>query len=312
MVKGPKIILQESPSLSNLESLRISHESCPSSWVFLGCGKMIRLMLERFQEEQSSFYFAKPTLYFYTPSGKSATALASQFQGTIIKDLSQLSTLTSSCWFLSPKPQQFFSLAHSLREFFQDHPTYRPDLIISIMACLSTEQISDALHLPAHPLCRLMPNTGVRHGISSSLMFSQHLNAAQERWCGHLFHFWGTVLKVEDEQDFDELTPLAGSGPAYFYFLLETLQQIYTAKGYPEHLLRIVLDQLVENIFLNVKDHSKSYHDQWTLVASKAGVTESVLASLKDQHWKEMWSLSLEKGEQRSQELARQLALPSL
>jgi pyrroline-5-carboxylate reductase len=287
-------------------------DSSLEKWIFFGAGRMVSLMLQRWiqnPQEDSVFlrYYPHPSFSFYTPTGESAEKMAKMVHGHVVRHLHELSD-QYHCWFLACKPQQFATLAQDLRPMVS-HPSFlKPSLVISMMASVSVAHIRKSLSLVDVPIVRLMPQTSVQYGRSATLYYGEFMPPFLDRWINRLCHVWGQMVEVKEEFLIDDLTPLTGSGPAYFFYLLETLQGYYIKKGYSPQIITQLLQQTLTGVHTQVANHSPSsinfFEEQRKNVSSKGGITEAVLKQLDEHDWSFMWEEALRRGERRSSELS--------
>lgn len=106
-------------------------------------------------------------------------------------------------------------------------------LIISVAAGITLSQLGGVLG-SAQPVVRCMPNTpaligkGIT-GMCAGAACSEHHRHFAER----VLAAAGATVWVEDEALMDVVTAVSGSGPAYFYYLIEALTEAGQALGLP-------------------------------------------------------------------------------
>ena len=117
------------------------------------------------------------------------------------------------------KPQHIADMLASIRDVVtKDH------LIITIAAGISTSYIEDALGAEKHiHVVRVMPNTPMLVGKGMSAIAAGR-NATPENLltARRLFEAASAVVEVKEEL-MNAVTALSGSGPAYFFFLVEQM-----------------------------------------------------------------------------------------
>ncbi|MFI2855675.1 pyrroline-5-carboxylate reductase [Paenibacillus sp. JSM ZJ436] len=98
-----------------------------------------------------------------------------------------------------------------------------PDqLLVSVIAGLSI-QTTQTLLGQNQPLARTMPNTSSSIGLGSTgLSFSKEMTEDMRILVMTLFQAVGDVTVI-DEDKMDVLTGISGSGPAYFYYMMEAM-----------------------------------------------------------------------------------------
>ncbi len=109
----------------------------------------------------------------------------------------------------------------------------KPDtLIVSIVAGASCAMI--AMLFDGCPVVRTMPNTPARLGLGITALFAPQdagRDAAQA-----LMAAAGATVWLNDEGQFDAVTAVSGSGPAYVFAFVEALAAAGAAAGLPQAL----------------------------------------------------------------------------
>ncbi len=105
-------------------------------------------------------------------------------------------------------------------------------VVLSILA--GVELASLALSFPeAKGLVRIMPNLAAAIGKSPVALFSQGLDNAAKAGVTALMDPLGTPEWLAEEAQFDLVTALAGSGPAFVYRFIDALAEGAAALGLP-------------------------------------------------------------------------------
>lgn len=117
--------------------------------------------------------------------------------------------------FLGVKPHQTVQLCQQIRE------AVRPEaVVVSVAAAVTLEMMQTALR-PGQPVVRTMPNTPMSVGAGVVGVAAGHqVNQHQLGSVTELLEASGSV-HVVDEAQLDALTGVAGSGPAYVFYLAE-------------------------------------------------------------------------------------------
>jgi pyrroline-5-carboxylate reductase len=106
-------------------------------------------------------------------------------------------------------------------------------LVISVAAGITLGQIGQWLGAE-QPVVRCMPNTpaligkGITGLCAGTACSDHHRHFAQR-----VLAAAGATVWVEDERLMDVVTAVSGSGPAYFYYLVEALTEAGAAQGLP-------------------------------------------------------------------------------
>ncbi len=114
-------------------------------------------------------------------------------------------------------------------------------LVISIAAGVSTRRIEAALRQGPPPdarcprVVRVMPNTPMLVGAGmSGLVRGSAASEADLAWVRRLFDAAGRTIVLDDEKLLDAVTAVSGSGPAYFFYLVEQMVAAGVAEGLSE------------------------------------------------------------------------------
>ena len=110
-------------------------------------------------------------------------------------------------------------------------------LLVSVAAGISLARL--AAWLGPVPLVRVMPNQPALVGAGVSVMAaSAEVTAGQRALADQLARSMGEAIWMEDESLMDAVTAVSGSGPAYFYLLMEAIEAAGIELGLPPILAR--------------------------------------------------------------------------
>ena len=102
-------------------------------------------------------------------------------------------------------------------------------LVISVMAGVTCAGI--AARLGDHAIVRTMPNTPARLGLGVTALFGMGADAAHRARAEALLAAAGATVWLDDEDQFNAVTGLSGSGPAYLFAFIEALAAAGAANG---------------------------------------------------------------------------------
>lgn len=199
---------------------------------------------------------------------------------------------------LAVKPQSIDAVAMEL------HPVINNQLIISIAAGTPLAKLNE-LFGNQLAVIRCMPNTPalVGEGITGMLA-NTNVTAAQRLLAESILGVCGLVVWFESDDDLDKVTALSGSGPAYFFYLIESL----VAAGESMGLSRDAALQLVVQTAVGASAMvSQDGNDPSQLrenVTSPGGTTEAALNHLAQQHVDEEFVAAVTAAYDRARELA--------
>ncbi|MGH7243034.1 MAG: pyrroline-5-carboxylate reductase [Phycisphaerales bacterium] len=179
---------------------------------------------------------------------------------------------------LAVKPQVFPQVAPELRALLDTLPRR----VVSIMAGLPSTQIEAALGPNARVL-RLMPNTPAQIRMSTT-SWARGVSAklGDEIETTALFATLGMTIELE-ERLFDAFTAVAGSGPAYLFYLAEAMVNAAKNEGIDaEASARIVRSVLVGSSELLRTSPTIAPSELRKHVSSKGGTTEAAIHVLDE------------------------------
>ncbi len=186
-------------------------------------------------------------------------------------------------------------------------PNLKPQqLVVSIAAGITCASMNN--WLGAQPIVRCMPNTPalLRQGVSG-LFATGQVSAEQRQQAQTLLGAVGTALWLDEEQQLDAVTAVSGSGPAYFFLLIEAM----SAAGEKLGLSREVAVQLSQQTALGAAHMAvASDVDAGELrrrVTSPAGTTEAAIKTFQAGGFEALVEQALGAAARRSAEMAEQL-----
>ncbi len=201
------------------------------------------------------------------------------------------------------KPQILKSVTEALAPAAATHQP----LIVSIAAGVRSEAIDRWLG-GSHAIVRTMPNTPAMVGSGMSGLYANpQVSTYQRDVAESLMRAVGATLWVAEEAQLDILTALAGSGPAYYFLLMEALHETAVELGLTEEAARLIT---VETAFGAAKlalEASERPADLRVRVTSKGGTTEQALNVLQQADMKEAVRRAVIAARDRASELAERL-----
>lgn len=210
-------------------------------------------------------------------------------------------TENSNIVVLAVKPQTMKAVATELAATVQAE---RP-LIISIAAGLRLNHLGQWLGTNT-AIVRAMPNTPalVKSG-ATALIANHHVSAGQRNQAESILRAVGMTVWLEDESLMDAVTALSGSGPAYFFFVMEALEHAGEQLGLPRETARLLTLQTAfgaAKMALETTTDSQALRER---VTSPGGTTERALNVLKDNRMEQIFIDALTAARDRSVELAK-------
>jgi pyrroline-5-carboxylate reductase len=200
---------------------------------------------------------------------------------------------------LGVKPQLLKAVCEDLARELTHHP-----LIITIAAGIETEQIDQWLG-GGFAIIRCMPNTPalVLQG-ASGLFATERVSAAQRQLAQDIFSSVGIVEWVDMEDNMHVVTALSGSGPAYFFLIMEALEEAAVKAGIPAPSARKLAIQTILGAAEMARQSDLEPAQLKRNVMSPGGTTERAIKTFEDRGLKDIFNQAIEAATARSRELS--------
>lgn len=206
---------------------------------------------------------------------------------------------------LAVKPQIMREVCEALQEAVQ---ISRP-LIISVAAGLTIDTLGQWMGDTGLAIIRCMPNTPAMVGEGAMGLYAANtVSEEQRKLAGDLMSAVGIVEWVENETMLSAVTAIAGSAPAYFFYMIEAMEKAGVARGLPLETARRLS---IQTAFGAAKMARESEFDPQTLkqqVMSPKGTTERAIMSFEQSGFEKMVDDATLACFERAEELARDLS----
>jgi len=260
----------------------------------LGAGKMG----VSFSKSFLKYELLKPeNLHLICKSDNTKNELQQKFPNTKVSVFGEIQTIDDDLIILSIKPQDFTTLANQLPFSIPKNA-----IVLSIMAGISIEKIQVALQ---HKLViRAMPNSPTLLGMGiTGYTAAADITMHQIHQVDRLMTTTGRAVYLEEEHLLDSVTALSGSGPAYFYYIVDAMIKAGIEMGIDENLSKLFVKQTMLGAYHLINNSDKSLDELISDVASKGGTTEAAIRSFSENNLKETLKAGIFAAEQRAQEL---------
>ena len=200
---------------------------------------------------------------------------------------------------LAIKPQDFEALAGQLGDILADK------LVISIMAGMTMDKIRSLTGASA--IVRSMPNLPlkVQAGVTGWIA-SEQVTASTDfgkDLIRKIFRAFGEEIEVAQESDLNKITPLSGSGPAYFFYLCELMQQKAEKLGFSKEDARKIAEETFIGTAKLLEDDTRTAAEMREAVTSKGGTTEAALKHFEAAQFPRIFDEAIDANAARAKEL---------
>jgi pyrroline-5-carboxylate reductase len=181
----------------------------------------------------------------------------------------------------------------------------RECLIVSVAAGIKASDIRR--WADGRPVVRCMPNRPALQGCGMTALYAtQDVGAEARARAESVLKAVGATLWVNDEAQMDVVTAVSGSGPAYFFLLIEMLEQAGTKLGLPADVSHRLAVETAYGSGLMAREASESAATLREQVTSKGGTTEAALKHLEAHNVRAIFADAIAAAARRSSELAQQ------
>jgi pyrroline-5-carboxylate reductase len=235
------------------------------------------------------------------PIDSQRESLVKQFGVRVTGDNAQVAA-AAQIIVLAVKPQELRRVATGLAPTVVNH---KP-LVISVAAGIRASDLQNWLGLP---VVRTMPNRPALNGCGVTGMYaSNEVLPAQRDLAGTIMNAVGKSVWVADEKLIDAVTAVSGSGPAYFFLLMELLEAAGVEQGLPADVARTLAVETAYGSGLMAREASETPAVLREQVTSKGGTTAAALHVFAERELPKIVSAAVAAAARRSAELAELLS----
>lgn len=243
--------------------------------------------------------FDPKTITAIDPSNDKLDHLNQRYGIHAATDASQ-ALLHASVVILAVKPQVVKSI---VKQHAQTFATKKP-LILSIAAGIRIATITEALKTTV-PIVRAMPNTPALIGYGATGLYANvEVTPSQRQLAEDIFQAVGIVAWVDQEEAIDSITALSGSGPAYFFLMMESLEKAAVQLGLSQTLAKRFIIQTCLGAAQMAQVAPIDIADLRKQVTSPGGTTEAAISVLTEGGVGNLFKKALQAAKLRACELA--------
>ena len=269
-----------------------------SATTFIGGGNMARSLIGALIGHGAD----ATTIAVAEPRADARDELARDFGVRTFSDNAD-AVVGAGCVVLAVKPQMMRKVCEHLAEPLRET---RP-LLISIAAGVRIEQLER--WLGAHlAIVRCMPNTPALIGAGAAgLCANARVGAAQRALAERILNAAGIARWIEHEAQMDVVTALSGSGPAYFFLLVEAMEDAAVQLGLPRDTARALAVQTCLGAGRMLAEGGDSAATLRARVTSPQGTTQAALDAFAQGDFRELVQRAMAAATRRGGELSAML-----
>lgn len=265
---------------------------------FIGAGNMAQSLIAGLFKDETSL-----TLCVADPIDSQLAMVRNNWPKVITSCNNLQAIENTDAIILAVKPQ----LMQQVCEPLQDAVQQMQPLIISIAAGITEANLSQWLGGGLGvPVVRCMPNTPalVQAGITG--LYANELVAEDQRNLAEsILRAVGSTIWFDEEEKLNAVTAVSGSGPAYFFLVMEAMQTAAEKLGLSANDAQLLVSQTAfgaAKLALESADNAAELRHK---VTSKGGTTEAAIEQLLQGGLVELFETALNAAAKRSEELSK-------
>lgn len=264
---------------------------------FVGGGNMTRAITSGLLDSG----FTASNILVSEPLAELRASLSDDLPGIVVSADNNEVVAAAGCVVLAVKPQILRDVCHGLRDTVQRE---RP-LIVSLAAGTHGTDIEAWLG-GGLSVVRAMPNQPALLGLGVSGLYVNDQTSTEERdRAAEIIGAVGSVVYVDSEADIDTVTAVSGSGPAYFYLLIDILINTAVELGITEETAQILAIETARGAAALADSESESMDTLIARVRSPGGTAAAALDSLENAKVRDIFSAAIKLARDRATELAK-------
>lgn len=267
------------------------------SIAFIGAGNMARAIIAGLCHQG----YPSEKISVYAPSGQNRDTLAREF-GVISSADNIVSAQQAEVIVLAVKPQIMATVCESLKEKID----FSKKLVLSIAAGISIARfyalLGDKLNI-----IRIMPNLPVSVGKGMCGLFApKNTDQPDLNFAEDFMRSVGEVCWLNAESDINTVIAAAGSSPAYFFLLMDAMQQEAIKQGFDAEKARLLIQQAASGAAALVEAKPQcSLSELCHQVTSKGGTTAAALKIFEENNMVNIVSQAMQAAITRAEEMEK-------
>jgi len=263
---------------------------------FVGGGNMTRAIVAGLIDGK---YPAEDVL-ISEPAIEQRAVLARDLPGVVIEESNDDVARRAGTVVLAVKPQVMRSVCAGLAQIVQKT---RP-LIISVAAGIRSGDIDRWLG-GGLAVVRVMPNQPALLRLGATGLFAnERTSDEQKQRATRILSAVGHVVAVDSDADIDSVTAISGTGPAYFYLLIDMMMKSAQKFGLDPQAARILTIETAKGAAAIADAEDETMRSLIERVRSPGGTTTAAFDSLEADHVRDIFARAFEAARDRAVALA--------
>ncbi len=266
-----------------------------NNFLLLGCGNLGNIILEGLLSQNKKVYVFEKKKSITQKLVHKNCLVTNKIDSNLISKI--------DCILLCTKPVDVKNLLQQLLKLKNE---FQKSILISFVAGIKINSILNIISNKNQKIVRVMPNIFIKFRKSSTGILSKNINLDTKEKIETLFSFFGYLVWLRKEEDFDFFTAMYGGGPAYFLFILKCLKEISYKNSIKKKDTTKLLLKLLEGTVEILKTYPENFETFIYKVMSKGGTTEEAMNYLtKNKTLFKKLENALEKAREKSKSLSK-------
>ncbi|MBT5387747.1 MAG: pyrroline-5-carboxylate reductase [Porticoccaceae bacterium] len=266
-----------------------------SSIAFIGGGNMASCIIGGMITNG----FSPDQILVGTPSAGTRQKLESTYGVTTFAD-NHAAAASADLVVLAVKPQMMHAVVADLAPALGHRP-----IVISVAAGVPVAALSNWL-AEGMSIVRAMPNTpSMLESGATGLFTNQTLSDANQQLVNSIFQAVGYTCWVDDEALIDAVIAVSGSGPAYFYLVMEIMQKIGEELGLPSKTAQELCQQTALGAARMATETGIPPCQLRAQVTSPGGTTHAAISCFQEQGLEAIFRQAMNSAVGRAQEMSK-------
>jgi pyrroline-5-carboxylate reductase len=263
---------------------------------FIGGGNMTRAIAAGLIEGK----YPAEDLLIAEPAIEQRAALARDLPGVIIEESNDDVARRASTVVLAIKPQVMQLVCREIAATVQE----ARQLIVSVAAGIRSVDIDGWLG-GSLAVVRVMPNQPALLRLGASGLFAnERTTEEQKKRATGIMSAVGHVVSVDSDADIDSVTAISGTGPAYFYLLIDMMIKSAQNFGLDPQAARILTIETAKGAAAIADAEDETMQSLIDRVRSPGGTTTAAFESLEADHVRDIFARAFEAARDRAVALA--------
>jgi pyrroline-5-carboxylate reductase len=255
----------------------------------LGCGNMGRALAMRLSLEHC--------LFFYDQHSEKAKHLESEGYGEACLTLKEAIS-SAEIVMLVFKPQNLKETADLIQKELN-----KKQMVVSLLAGTSLSQLQN--YFPDVLIFRMMPNLAVMYGAGIvGLSINKEMELGAKEQFAKIFETLGKVEWIGEDK-MSAFTAISGSGPAFFFAMIEDMIESGKALGFSAKEAQDLIYQMVRGSLILLENSMQSPQELKMQVASPGGTTMAGLDKWEEHKLREGIMTTFLAAKERAEELSK-------